>query len=252
MKTGLTFHWPDYRKVSFAVPGFILLSLLLHGVAFTLFQVVYPPSGMLRPPPAGITLLTPSTPENRALLQWIAAGDPALSSQPQEVTPPGLLEQHYQPSYGELYTEPKPAELPVENIRMPSLIDSQGLIAAVSRQSPAATIPSLACPTQMRFSPELANRKSTAGEANQKPVNFQFKTHSSLEPAQFLVGVNPSGEVGYIFLEHSSGEPKIDREAESMIGKSHFEPGKETTWGMVCFCWGNDVFTTGSQSERMP
>src|SRR4051794_2442481 len=104
----LTFHWPDYRKVSFALPGFILLSVLLHAAAFTVFQAVYPPSGALMAPPASVTLLTPSTPEYRALLNWVDAGDPALASRPQEVIPHGLMELPYQPSYAEVNTVPLP------------------------------------------------------------------------------------------------------------------------------------------------
>ena len=102
----LTFHWPDYRKVSFALPGFLLFSAVLHGVAFSLFQAIYPPSGSLRPPPVGVTLLMPSTPENRAQLRWIEAQDPALASKPYEVVPSGPFELAYQPSYAELNTVP--------------------------------------------------------------------------------------------------------------------------------------------------
>ena len=256
MKSGLTFHWPDYRKVSFALPGFILLSVVMHGVAFTLFQVVYPASGMLRPPPVGVTLLTPSNEENRALLKWIAARDPALASKPQEVIPPGLLDLQYEPSFAELYTEPKPAELPAENIGVPSIMDSQALIATLAHNgkdgSPQGG--AVAQSTQMRVSEGLSTRvaKGADGIGKQPKFSFQFKSTVSLEPAQFLVGVNPEGKVAYVFLQRSSGEPKMDREAESLVAKTHFEAGPDTNWGMICFCWGSDVFASEPRTEALP
>src|SRR4051794_12627958 len=109
----LTFHWPDYRKVSFALPGFLLLSAIFHGAAFTLFQVTYPPSGSLMAPPATVTLLNPSSPEARAQLRWIEAGDPALASKPREEAPPGLLELAYLPSYAKVNSDPSPGGIAV-------------------------------------------------------------------------------------------------------------------------------------------
>lgn len=245
MKQGLTFHWPDYRKVSFALPGFILLSVLIHGLSFTIFQAVYPPSGSLQPPPVGFTLLTPSTPENRALLNWIDAGDPALTSKPQEIVPPGMLDLPYQPSYAQLYTEPKLAEMPPEPVGFPAIMDAQSLIGSLAREKsgdPASVVAPQ--PTQMRISEGLASRATKTDG----PLVFANKSSVALEPARFLVGVNAGGEVAYVFLQHSSGAQKIDREAESLIAKSRFAPAAAMSWGMVSFSWGSDLFGPSTQT----
>jgi hypothetical protein len=252
MKAGLTFHWPDYRKVSFALPGFILLSIFIHGISFTLFQVVYPPSGSLRPPPASVTLLTPSTPENRALLIWVAAGDPSLTSKPVEIVPPGLFDLQYQPSYAELYTEPKLVETPPGIVGFPPIMDAQHLVGSLVRNRSGSPVPEIAPhPTQMRVSEGLLGRAPKADGAG-TPHVFANKSSVNLEAAQFLVGVNAAGGVAYVFLQHSSGESKIDREAESLVTKTRFAPASAMSWGMISFCWGNDIFDPSTRTAGAP
>lgn len=251
LKPPLTFSWPDHRKVSFALPGFLLLSLLLHGATFTLFQVDYPRSGTVQPPPAGVTLLTPNSAENRALLKWVDASDPALTSKPQEVVPCGLLDLHYQPSYSELYTEPQPAPATPDVIGFPSMIEPQKLIGHAPSSNTRSSSPAPR-PTQMRFSGELENRISKSTGAGKISQPFANKSSVTLEPAQFLVGVNSAGEVAYVFLQHSSLEPKIDREAEARVAQIRFSPAETMSWGMISFCWGCDLFSPSTRTSGLP
>ena len=250
----LTFHWPDYRKVSFELPGMILLSLMLHGVAFTLFQVVYPPSGSLAPPPATITLLTPSTPENSALLSWVNANDPALTSKPQEVVPPGLLDLPYVPSYAELNTEPSPGPiLQAPPTEVPSIMDSQSILASLARAGTPKASRSSPAPqrTQVRISDALASRTPKADwtlPARSNPS--AISPAARIEPAQFMVGVNAAGEVAYRFLQHSSRDPELDREAEALIANAAFAPGGKMSWGMISFNWGCEVYGIGTAGAK--
>src|SRR5882757_7824418 len=98
-ETGLIFEWPERERFPFILFGCVFLSLVAHVATFFVFQVVYPQRVTIPPPPPQVSLLTASSPENQALLRWIAAEDPALVASARSVVPPGLLEVPYRPSY---------------------------------------------------------------------------------------------------------------------------------------------------------
>ena len=58
------------------------------------------------------------------------------------------------------------------------------------------------------------------------------------EPTSLFVGVNPEGEVDYLFLMQSSGNSAIDEKATDVIRKVKFKPAPNRTWGVVTFRWG--------------
>jgi hypothetical protein len=74
------FNWSPRRSRKLSLISFIVGSAVLHALCFYVFQVVYPPTIALLPPPARVNLITPETEEGRLLLRWIEAEDPALSS----------------------------------------------------------------------------------------------------------------------------------------------------------------------------
>src|SRR5205823_2536524 len=118
----LTFHWPEMQPVSLALLGFIALSAIIHALSFYIFQLVYPPSARVNPPPAQVSVLTPGSPENDALLRWIEAEDPAWASKPQEILPPNLLDLPYTPSYAEVHADPKTVDKQSQTFVYPSAI----------------------------------------------------------------------------------------------------------------------------------
>src|SRR6184192_1680750 len=75
----LLFSWDSPRRRRAALLAFLALSLLAHAVCFYIFQVVYPPTVTLLPPPAPVALITPASEEGRTLLRWIDAEDPAVA-----------------------------------------------------------------------------------------------------------------------------------------------------------------------------
>src|SRR6266403_13176 len=85
--TELLFNWELPRKRRTAITAFLALSLIAHALCFYIFQVVYPPSVALLPPPARVSSITSATEEGRTLLRWIDAEAPALPSPPRR--PPG-------------------------------------------------------------------------------------------------------------------------------------------------------------------
>src|SRR5438093_9766413 len=75
----LLFSWQSPRRRKIAIIAFLALSLVGHAFCFYIFQIVYPPTIALLPPPARVSLITPASEEGRTLLRWIDAEDPALA-----------------------------------------------------------------------------------------------------------------------------------------------------------------------------
>src|SRR5258707_3054015 len=125
----LLFSWNSPRRRRAAFLAFLALSLFAHAVCFYIFQVVYPPTVTLLPPPARVALIPPASEEGRALLRWIDAEDPAVAfttHRPPEARLRALPKVEHVPSYQAM--EPTLKELP------PFEIDSR----APDSQPPAA------------------------------------------------------------------------------------------------------------------
>src|SRR5207245_7061152 len=75
----LIFRWDSLRGEKVAITVFLAISLVAHALCFYIFQIVYPPTVTLLPPPARVALITPASEEGRTLLRWIEAEDPALA-----------------------------------------------------------------------------------------------------------------------------------------------------------------------------
>ena len=103
----LLFEWERPARFRWKLLALILLSALVHAGTFFLFQIAYPPRVTIPPPAPEVSLLLPTTPENRALLRRIEAEDPALIASTPGVTPPDLLQQKYLASYLTVRTQPR-------------------------------------------------------------------------------------------------------------------------------------------------
>ncbi|MDQ2659145.1 MAG: hypothetical protein M3Y03_01865, partial [Verrucomicrobiota bacterium] len=117
------FDWTSKRSRKIPLAAFLLGSLLLHALCFYLFQIVYPVTVSLLPPPARVNLITADTGNGRLLLRWVEAEDPALSSTTQRspnaeaILPP---EPAHVPSYA--HHQPVLKQLPPlqPDLRIPS------------------------------------------------------------------------------------------------------------------------------------
>src|SRR5437868_14914008 len=98
----LLFIWDSPRRRRAAFLAFLALSLLAHATCFYIFQVVYPPTVTLLPPPARIALITPASEEGRTLLRWTDAEDPGVAfttHRPLETRLRALPKVEHVPSY---------------------------------------------------------------------------------------------------------------------------------------------------------
>jgi hypothetical protein len=236
------FTWPRRQRSSWALAGFIFLSLMLHSAPFFLFQTAAP---HLTPPPRTahpvqlLTALAPDgkpSPENDELLRWVAANDPAIVSRVPSVEPPALLEVRYSPSFATPRTPPLGVPAEPTTVQFPPARDPLALILGAE---PRAAIPPVEITrqeTSVSFSATLAARA---------PAGIRFspvaKSAKPIEPARVLVGVTPGGEVRFTFIQQTSGEPALDREAIEFLTALRFANARAIEWGHATIHWGDEI-----------
>ncbi len=240
----LLFSWDSLRTGKGALLAFLALSLLAHDTCFYIFQVVYPPTVTLLPPPARIALITPASEEGRTLLRWIDAEDPGVAfttHRPLETRLRALPKVEHVPSYYAM--EPTLKELPPFEVdsRAP---DSQppGPVPLIRQQSASAAGP---IPTSVSFSSEL----DALGVATLPPLKFDASTGETPEAICFRVAVSKLGEIRFCFPMNSSGDPALDEQARLYLARCRFpknapgdsKPDALLTWGIATIEWGSDI-----------
>ena len=244
----LTFQWRVEKGFPFVLFFCVLGSVIAHGATFVLFQVVYPERVTIPHPAPRVSLLTPSSPENIALLRWIEGEDPALIASESPVRPPRLVEVRYQPSFVELRTEPLGApEEPPNQVRFPPALDRLALRDAALKPAPA---PALAPqPTLVRFSSALASRPL----ARHPAIEFPGRAASPARPSHYLVGVDADGMIRYQFLQDSSGDPHLDGLATAHLGRVQFTANDApVTWGYATVIWSRDAYASEAPDSPAP
>jgi hypothetical protein len=240
----LIFSWdsPQGRKMTIAL--FLALSVVGHALCFYVFQIVYPATVALLPPPARLTLIAPDSEDSRALLRWIDAEDPALAfttQRPPEARFPDLPKAEHLPSYSvtSLVLKDLPswdASLPIPSCHPP------GAINFVRRQ---AASPAGIMATLVSFSQQLA----PLGAPSLPKPNFAASNQEAPQPIRFQVAVNKLGEIRYCFPLTSSGDPVLDEQARVYITGCRFpenapgisNAGSVLAWGVATIEWGNDI-----------
>jgi len=240
----LLFSWESPRRRKMAIIAFLALSLVGHALCFYVFQIVYPPTIALLPPPARVSLITPASEEGRTLLRWIDAEDPVLAFRTQrapEARLRALPKIGHIPSY--LTLEPVLKQVPPLDfdLRIPSS-QSPGAVPFAHRKTPPATLP---IATSVSFSQEL--------DAFGAPIlpDRSFAASSGEAPGtiRFRVAVSRLGEIRYCFPINSSGVSALDEQARRYLARCRFSQSSESagkvdpflTWGIATMQWGSDV-----------
>lgn len=240
---GLTFSWNPRQGFPFVLFGCAFLSLVAHIATFFLFQVI-PPQRVTIPPPAPqIEVLTPATPEGAALLRWIDAEDPALVASTHAVSPPGLLEVPYRPSFAVSRTAPRGSvESPVI-VQFPPARDALAIVQSALPSAEPDTRTAVATPSGVTFSGALRGRALATA-----PI-FIWKNRvaTPAEPLRAMLGVSDRGEVRYIFQQQSSGQPALDTEALAQLQRFEFTRADEPlAWGFATVTFGLEAYATAS------
>ncbi len=240
-----------------ALAFFVIASLLGHAVCFYLFQIIYPPTVALLPPPARVTLITSDSEEGRTLLRWIEAEDPALAFttlRSPENKLRSLPKIAHIPSYttNELILKQPP---PLTVDRRPPSSQPPGRVPSLER--PVLPNPEK-IPTSVSFSEEFTSLGTPAFVA----PKFAASSNEPPQNVPFRVAVSPAGEIRYCFPLGSSGDSALDQQAHDFIMLTRF-PGadksqtrdEKLTWGVATVNWGNDVALpgqTGSVKTKSP
>jgi hypothetical protein len=253
-EAALLFNWDPPQRRVWALGGFLIASLLLHAVSFYLFQVVYEPAVVLLPPPARISLITPTTEEGRSLLRWVDAEDPALGSatqRPPEAKQRALPKLQHIPSY--IVEGPKLKHVPplLPDTRAPSSLPP-GPVPTFYRR-PAVRLGPVA--TRVEFSEEL----TSFGAANLPAARFAASNSESPQAVRFRIALSPRGELRYCFPINSSGDTALDEQARQHLALVRFPQSAKTepenqslVWGIATVEWGNDVAPPPSAVKTRP
>ena len=245
----LLFSWEPPRRQQIAIGTFLALSLIAHALCFYIFQVVYPTTVSLLPPPALASVISPDSEEGRTLLRWIEAEDPALAfttQRPPEAGLRALPKVEHIPSYLAVELALKQVPLSVVDLRIPSS-QPPGPVPFVYRQIGPAMGPTA---TSASFSKEF----DSFGAPILPAQAFVASNEEMPGRIQFRVAVSKLGEVRYCFPINSSGDPALDEQARLYIARCRFpqntaNAGKADsflTWGTATIAWGNDIARTQS------
>ena len=250
----LLFGWEPPRRRRRAIIAFLFLSLLAHAFCFYLFQIVYPPTVALLPPPAHVSLISNNSDEGRTLLRWIDAEDPALvfaTQRPAEARLRALPKPNHVPSYLASAPALKPVPPAIVDLRAPSS-QPPGPVTISREASPLLAV----TPTAVLFSSELAG----FGAPRMPPPAFTASIKEAPEAIRFRIALSERGEVRYSFALNSSGDPALDEQARHYLMLCRFparaSSAKQATaaesttnaptsqslvWGIATIEFGNDV-----------
>jgi hypothetical protein len=238
------FNWSPWRSRKVSLISFIVGSAVLHALCFYIFQIVYPPTVSLLPPPARVNLITPETEEGRVLLRWIEAEDPALSSTTQRGAD------------AVAFTPPRPAHVPTYLNRQPALRElppyQRDLSVPSSRPPSPVSLPRATSPASAAVTPTaitFSGQSEEFGSPQLPPLQFTASSKEPPQAAQFRVGIDARGDVRHCFVQVSSGDRALDEQARRYLLLCRFpeiaaplaEPKSGTTWGTATVEWGNDV-----------
>ena len=239
----LLFNWQPPPPRRHAIVAFLCGSVLLHGICFYLFQIVYAPAIVLLPPPARISLITPESEEGRTVLRWVDAEDPALASatqRPPDSRQRALPKVQHIPSYVAEGPKLKHAPPLVLDTRAPS-VHPPGPVPAPRPASPQGLAP---IATRIVFSDEL----SSLGLAQMASNAFKASNPETPQVIRFRIAVSPDGVVRHCFPLNSSGDPGLDEQARRQLVLARFPSVAAgppavppDVWGIATVEWGNDV-----------
>ena len=228
------FNWSPPRSRKLSLISFIVASVALHALCFYIFQIIYPPTIALLPPPARVNLITADSEEGRSLLRWIEAEDPALTSLTQR--PPNAA----------AFALPKPAHVPSYLTTQPALkeppLAAPDLSVPSSRPPGPVPAPRAPAPAAPATVPTTVTFADEAGRLGTSLPKFTSTGKETPEAARFRLGIGPHGDVRYCFLQQSSGEPALDEQARRHLLLSRFPISEgDLRWTIATFEWGNDL-----------
>jgi len=215
--------------------GFLVLSLSAHALAFSLFRDPGEFAPIPPPSPGKVVLVA----EGDLPGGFAGIFEPSAIVYP-KFPSPRLAEAVVLPWQDMQWVAQPPAQVPLYR---PAQFGADAPLAVRAEES-LSQYRSFALPRPVKGRPvavswreitgDIKNRKLTAG-ADLPPM----KSASALEPTTARIGVDEDGAVRFVFLEGTSGDPVVDREASGLLRAWRFEPapGQWIQWGRVRVLW---------------
>src|SRR5436309_10341350 len=207
------------------------------------------------PPPARVTLISPDDPESLALLRWVEAEDPALTTTTQRLPEAKSLVlppiQH-RPSYAS--HQPKLKTLPplTPDLSIPSSAATGPV--RLPRMKANASAPGLARKTTANF----ADLPAALGDPVFADFKFRLTRPDAPANARFRVAIDERGTIRFCFLIESSGDPALDEQARNFLQLCRLKTNQNTAgigraalfWTSATILWGNDLVPNSSTSAH--
>jgi hypothetical protein len=222
----LTFSWPKTEWSSSALPKLVLVSGLVHSLAFVLLQVV--PKEKVTAPEREreIEFLSAELPEHQALLAAVEAESPVAALSHQLLSADDLLSRSRNPAspHGRILPLEPPLWKPATSSLAPIIPPP------IPRPESGNIRPSK---PRIELSPMGKNRLLQLPSLPATPEG------RLLENPAFLLGIGGDGTVQFVMLQKSSGDEGTDKVVERALRRLEFKGGQqETQWVDVTFIWG--------------
>ncbi|MDQ2866906.1 MAG: hypothetical protein M3R59_00605 [Verrucomicrobiota bacterium] len=247
MNPTLIFSWAAPRKFPTSFIAFLIGSVVIHALCFSLFQIVYPSTAALLPPPARLTLIDGhDNPEAQALLHWVEAEDPALAMTTQrapDASSQRLPNLRHVPSYAG--HEPKLRDLPpvAPDLRIPS----------IAPPGPVEIPGTASATTKLRSSQPTAVLLDNGSSIATPSFSFRASRDGAPENARFHIALDPSGTVRHALPIASSNDRALDEQATNFLQLCRFPPSTdEERWIVVTILWGNNIAAPEAKAKAAP
>lgn len=203
------FSWDAPRAGSVVALVFVALSIILHALGFYLFQVVYPPSVSLQPPPASLTLDRNAGRPGSLSARWMNAEDPSLIAsvnlgQPDSLS--HLRSPPYLPSFHAVTTRTAAMPGATGNATLP---DTTGSVLREIVFPPDVT-PAAESPPRPPRDTALVIRRHGETIRIPYPVGDSMDPGEPLRSARLLARARADGRVDPVLLMESTGNADAD------------------------------------------
>lgn len=217
--------------------GFLILSLGAHGLAFSFFR-----------DPGEFAPIPPPSPGKVVLMREAdLPGGYAQIFEPSAIVYPGTVPVRLSDDIVLPWQDTQWAAQPI----LPAPLFRPGQLGAdaplaVRAETALGQFQSARLPKTgpVKGRPVLQTWHEIAGELKDRkpttPLELPaMKSASALEPTAARIGVDEDGAVRFVFLEGTSGDPAVDREALNLLRGWRFEPapGRWVQWGRVRVLW---------------
>ena len=223
---GKVFTWTREKRIWMHLSAFLVFSVLVHGSGFYLFKVVYPSPVRIEADPDGITVLEPTDPAVRSVLQ-------RLSDRTIFLLPPSAQsEVRLRLEEQRVRFTPAFQRAELQLVPPPSFKDGPGLPEAlppIPGVLPGGEVGDLAGAVRIKLDPALADR----GYAPWSILHDYLRLADSLPQVRLLITIAPGGEVSVTGVE-AALEASEKRELSAVIESTlRFVPASDPASGWI-------------------